>query len=246
MNTMNDTTTTAVAEPTPVPAPETKHKSPGLLNQQQARALTKAEQVGLAAQHKDHAPALAARDISEDHITQFLADVDTAREQATATLVSTTLRQNASATEATAADALLAGMREIQKAAKQKYARTNRIALRDYLIGEELNGNRPNLMQTSQTLLNKAAEETLPGITAAKIKALRTARQAWIDANTAQTENRATAITQRTELQELLKSIEDRKVAIQLAADAEWPHTEKASAGIRTQFAMATTRPVVA
>ena len=101
-------------------------------------------------------------------------------------------------------------------------------------------------MQTSQTLLDKASEETLPGITAAKIKALRTARQVWIDANTAQSENRAAAITQRTELNDLVKSIEDRKMAIQLAADAEWPHTEEVNAGIRTQFAIPTTRPVVA
>jgi len=172
--------------------------------------------------------------------------VDTAREQATAALVSTTLRQNASAAEADAADALLAGMREIQKAAKQKYARTNRISLRDYLIGKKLNGNRPNLMQTSQTLLDKAAEETLPGITPAKVKALRTTRQRWVDAHTAQTENRAAAITQRTELGSQLKSIEDRKMAIQLAADAEWPHTDEANAGIRSQFAIPATRPVVA
>ena len=137
-------------------------------------------------------------------------------------------------------------MREIQKAAKQKYTRTNRISLRDYFIGKPLNGNRPSLMQTSQTLLDKATEETLPGITAAKIKALRTARQTWVDAHTAQSENRAMAITQRTELNSQLKSIEDRKVAIQLAADAEWPHMDEANAGIRTQFAIPTTRPVVA
>ena len=243
---MDNTSSTGVTEPTPVPAPETKRKSPGLLNQAQARKLTKAEKVGLAAQNADNAPALIARDVSEDYVTQFLADVDAAREKATAALVSTTLRQNATATEATTAKALLAGLREIQKAAKQKYARTNRIALRDYLIGKPLNGNRPNLMQTSQTLLDKASEETLPGITTAKIKALRAARQTWVDANTAQTESKSAALTQRTELKDMLKSIEDRKVGIQLAADAEWPHTEETNAGIRTQFAMPTNRPLVA
>ena len=243
---MNETSTTAVAEPTPVPAPETKHKSPGLLNQRQAKALSKAEKVGLAAQHADHASALAARDIGEDHVTQFLADVDAAREKATAGLVSTTSRQNATATEAATAKTLLAAMREIQKAAKQKYARTNRISLRDYLIGKPLNGSRPNLMQTSQTLLDKASEETLPGITAAKIKSLRTVRQAWVDANTAQTESKSAALTHRTELQNMLKSIADRKVGIQLAADAEWPHTDETNSGIRGEFAMPARRPLLA
>jgi len=172
--------------------------------------------------------------------------VDTAREQATAALVSSTLRQKATATEASTAESLLAGLREVQQAAKQKYARTNRISLREYLIGKPLNGNRPNLMQTSQTLLDKVSEETLPGITTAKIKALRTARQAWVDAHTAQTASRASALTHRSELKDMLNSIEDRKVGIQLAADAEWPHTEEANAGVRTEFALSPLRPLIA
>jgi transcriptional regulator of heat shock response len=244
---MNTTSAaTAVAEPSPGPAPETKTKSPGSLNQAQARALTKAENIGLAAQNEDHAPALAAREITADFTTQFLADVDGAREQATSVLVSTTARQTASAAERVASKSLLGGLREVQKAAKQKYARTNRIFLRDYFIGKKLNGSRPNLMQTSQTLLDKASGETLPGITTAKVKALRTARQTWVDAHTAKTANQSTALTQRVELKDMLKSIEDRKQAIQLAADAEWPHTDEANAGIRTQFALPAKRPLIA
>ena len=42
----------------------------------------------------------------------------------------------------------------------------------------------------------------------------------------------------------MLKSIDDRRVAIQLAADAEWPHTESEHAPIRKEFALATRRPM--
>ena len=61
-----------------------------------------------------------------------------------------------------------------------------------------------------------------------------------------QAESKASAQSQRVELKAALKSIEDRKVAIQLAADAQWPHTEDANAGIRGQFSLPTKRPLVA
>ena len=79
----------------------------------------------------------------------------------------------------------------------------------------------------------------------ARLQALRTTRQTWMDASTAQTESKASAQSQRAELKAALKSIEDRKVAIQLAADAQWAHTDEANAGIRGQFAFPTKRPLV-
>lgn len=195
---MNEASTTVAPET--VPAANIKHKSPGLLNQAQARALTKAEQISLAAQHPDHASALDAREISKDFVAQLLSDVDTARDQAASAVASTTARINATADATTAAYSLIGGLQEVQKAARQRYARTNRIALNDYLIGEKLNGSKPNLLQTSQTILNKAGADVLPGITPAKLKALRATRQAWIDASTAQSESKAGAQSQRAEL----------------------------------------------
>ena len=242
---MSETTSTTAA-PQDVPVAGTKHKSPGLLNQRQARAVSKAEIIGLAAQHPDHAPALDGREISKDFAAQFLTDVDAARDKAADALASTTARKNATADATKTAYSLIAGLQEVQKAARRRYSRTNRIALNDYLIGQKLNGSRPNLLQTSQTILNKAGTDPLPGITPAKLKALRTARQSWIDAHTAQTENKATALTHRAGLKDALRSIEDRKVAIQLAADAQWPHTVEINSGIRGQFALPVKRPLVA
>ena len=213
---MSEASTTAVATE-PVPAANIKHKSPGLLNQAQARALTKAEKTGIAAGHPDHAPALDGRAISKAFVAQFPTDVDAARDLAANAVASTTARKNATAAATIAAYSLIGGLQEVQKAAKQSYSRTNRIALNDYLIGQKLNGSRLNLLQTSQTILNKAGADPLPGMTPAKLKALRTARQSWIDAHTAQTESKATALPHRAGLKDVLKSIKDRKVAIQLA-----------------------------
>ena len=241
---MIDSTVPIVAASGVAPDAAKTRKTRGLVNQRQARALTKAEQAALAAKQPDHATALAARNISVEITEALLADVAAAREKVAESVVSTTARKNATAGEKNAAKALLAGMQEVQKAAKQKYSRTNRIALGDYFIGQHLNGNRANMLQTSQALLDKLAEDTLPGFSAAKIKALKNARQAWVDRNAEQVTHTTAAQTKRAEIKTMLKSIEDRRIAIQLAADAEWPHTGEAHAPIRKEFALAAKRPM--
>ena len=241
---MIDTTETTGAT---APVAEAKPKrTRGVLNKAHLRKLTKAEGIAQAAQNTEHAPALATRAIAPDFVTGLLDDTDEARTKAAEALSHSTAAQTATAEEYKAAHVLLAGMQEVQKAAKQKYARTNRIALGDYLVGEKLNGNRPNLLQTSQTFLSKLSSDTLPGITAAKVTKLRNLRKSWVESRIPQTENIAAAQTARAELRTMLKSIEDRQVAIQLAADAEWPHTDEAHAAIRKEFALSPRQPLQA
>ena len=213
--------TDPIAATAPVAEPQPK-RTRGVLNKAHLRKLTKAESIGTAAQDTDHAPALTARAIA-------------------AALSHSAAAQTATAEEYKAAHDLLAGMQEVQKAAKQKYARTNRIALGDYLVGEKLNGNRPNLLQTSQTFLIKLASDTLPGITATKVTKLR---KAWVESKVPQMENTTAAQTARAELRTMLKSIEDRQVVVQLAADAEWPHTDEVNAAIRKEFGLSPRQPL--
>jgi hypothetical protein len=118
------------------------------------------------------------------------------------------------------------------------FCRANRIALGDYFIGKNLNGNRPNLMQTSQSIVKKIGSDTLPGITAAKVTRLKNQRAAWIAAHKAQGQSESDAQTARAELKTMLMSIDDRKVAIQLAADTQWPHSDAANAAIRREFGL--------
>ena len=241
---MIDTVASTVAAPGIPPVAAKIKKTRGIVNQRQAQALTKAEQAGNAAKHPDKTVRMAARDITQEIADAILADVEAAREKVSEAVVSTTARKTATAEEKKAAEALLAGLQEVQKAAKQKYARTNRIALADYFVGHHLNGNRANLLQTSQAILDKLADDTLPGITTAKKTKLKTARQTWVDKNSEQTIHTTAALTKRAELKTMLKSIEDRRIAIQLAADAEWPHTEEEHAGIRKEFVLAGKRPM--
>ena len=243
VNIMIDTTeTNAVAAP--VAEVKTK-RTRGLLNKAYMQKLTIAEGVGQAAQHTSHAPALAARDITAESVTDLLEDTDDARLKAGAAIQHTTAKKEATAADYQAAHDLLAALQEVQKAAKQKYSRTNRIALDDYFVGKKLNGNRPNLLQTSQSIITRLASDTLPGITAAKVTKLKNLRVNWIIANNDQTANGSAAQTTRAELKTLIKSIDDRKVAIQLAADAEWPHTKAENAATRKEFGLPPRRPFV-
>lgn len=226
------------------PATETKPKqtrSP--LNQAHARKLTKAEAVGFAAQNTAYAPALAKREIDDAFTTQFLGDVEDTRAKAAETLTNRTAHRGATAAEKVAAKSLEAAMREVQKAAKQKYSSTNRIALRNYLVGQKLNGSRSNLGQTSQALVTQLSKDTLPGFTTAKVKNLSTLRDAWVAAQETQTQAETAALDAHAELREQLESVEQRRRAVQLAADAEWPHTDDANAGVRKEFALHPHRP---
>ncbi|HEY0551859.1 MAG TPA: hypothetical protein VGF13_19810, partial [Verrucomicrobiae bacterium] len=73
-----------------------------------------------------------------------------------------------------------------------------------------------------------------------KLKNLRTS---WIGSNKAQKDSVSAAQSARAELKTMLKSIEDRKVAIQLAADAEWPHADENNAAVRREFGLSPKKP---
>lgn len=239
---MIDTTeNTAVAAPAPAIKPK---RTRGLLNVAHLQKLTNAESVAEAAQDEDRVASLAAREITAVFVTELVDDTDEARAKAAAAVQHSTATKTATAADDKAAHLLLAAMQEVQKAAKQKYARTNRIALDDYFVGKKLNGNRPNLLQTSQNLITKLGSDTLPGITAGKVTKLKNLRVAWIAARAAQTDSASAAQSTRAELKTLLKSIEDRKVAIQLAADAEWPHTDPENAALRKEFGLPSRKPL--
>jgi hypothetical protein len=239
---MIDTTDTM---PVAAPVAETKPKrTRGLLNTAYLQKLTRAEAIAEAAQKADYAAALKAREITEAFVFELADDTAEARAKAAAAVQFSTATRNATAGEYKAAHQLIAGLQEVQKAAKQKYSRTNRIALADYFVGKKLNGNRPNLLQTSQSIINKLGSDTLPGITAAKVTKLKNLRAAWVTANNEQKNSASAAQSTRAELKTLLKSIDDRRTAIQLAADAEWPHTDAENAATRKEFGLPPRKPI--
>lgn len=243
-NTMPENTTTNPGGT--APAPESKPKkirSP--INQAYARELAKAEAVAAAASHEDRTTPLAARDIDEDYVSALFTEVSIARDKAAEMVIKHTAQREATVALHAAETTLIAGLQEVQKAAKQKYARSNRPALAAYFVGKKLNGNKPNLAQVSQTILDKLATDQLPGITTAKVKALGITRKTWSGAAEAQSTATGATLEVRAEFKSLLKQVKDHRMAAQLAADAEWPHTGNAHSGVRKEFALPGGKPAI-
>jgi len=92
-------------------------------------------------------------------------------------------------------------------------------------------------------IINALATDTLPGITPAKVAALGTLRSDWMGADDDQGGDQSAATTQREELKTMIKSITDRRIAIQFAADAEWPWSDPAHAGVRQEFYLPANQP---
>lgn len=236
---MNDSSSAPAASPKPAKAKRT----PGLLNQEHMRKLDKTDSIVTATQEENRADALAAREITADLVTEVVENIAAARAKAGEIVQHRADTRVATEAEAIAAEKLIGGLQEVQKAAKQKYAKTNRPALIAYFVGKPLNGSRANLSQTSQSIVDKAGADTLPGYTLAKSKALIALRKTWVAANKQQTDSATAAKTALADFKVLLKSIETKRAEIQLAADAEWPHTDEANAAIRREFRLPANRP---
>jgi hypothetical protein len=231
-------------DPTPPPAPEPPPATPavprqqrGLLNQAQLDALTKAEQITLAALKPAYAAKLAAGDIAGTFVEQLKTDCGLARKKGGDAIQGTTGKESATATEAAAQKALVKAIQTIQSRARQKYFFSDPDALTAYYIGtDRIDANRAILEQVSQAIIDKLVTDTLPGVTAAQKTALADRRADYVNANTTQSGAQSDATTARTALEAMLKSITQRRMTIQFAADAEWPWHDPASAGIRKEF----------
>ena len=103
-------------------------------------------------------------------------DINGARQSSALAVQNTTSKQTATGGETTAQETLRQALQEVQTAAKQKYALTDRTQLRDYYVGTRMDANRPQLEQVSQAIITKLGGDTLPGITSAKVTNLVTLR----------------------------------------------------------------------
>ena len=232
-------------EPTPAPQPPAeKTRAPrGLINQKLLDALDKAGLISLAATKPDYAPLLARRDITGEFLTDFQSDITACKARIGKAIDFTSDIRDATEAEAKAQAKLIASLKEVQAAAKQKYSRSAPAQMKDYYVGEKLDASRAALVQAADSVAEKFKTDTLPGIDAAKIANLKILRDAYIAANAAQSDAQSKASRERGSIEADVKSITDRRVQIQLAADAEWPASNSSSAPVRREFQLPPDRP---
>ena len=133
-------------------------------------------------------------------------------------------------------DNLVALVKEVQGRARQKHDAANPTALKNYGIGEKWSSSRAILEQTATNIVNVLSTDPLPGIDAAKVTALASALSDYKNVQTDQVGGQADATTARANLEAAVKDVIARRREIQFAADAQWPSTNPANAGIRREF----------
>jgi len=231
------------ATPAAQPQPKKSRATPGVTNRRQEEALDRAGLVIAAARKADYATALAGRDINAEFVNQLDADLAACKARIGKAVDLTNDIRAATQAESQAQSDLVAAIKEIQTAAKQKYGRAGRQQVKDYLVGERLDASRAALVQMADSIAEKLKSDTLPGITAAKVEGLKSLRDAYVAANAAQADAQSKATAERDAIEAAVQNIADRRVQIQFAAEAQWPSDAKANAPIRREFQIPTDRP---
>ncbi len=232
-------------DPTPTPPPPTPAPTPrsrGDINQAWLDELTNAGEIAAAAQKSDYKTKLADGDIDQAKVTALTNAITAARKLAAQAVQGTTGKHNVTGDETGLQDDLINQIQTVQKRARQKYDATDPGKLADYAVGQKFYSSRSLLEQAAANILlklngtDKTPADKLPGIDAAKIAALAQALADYKNVQGDQTGAQSGATTARKQLEAAIGDIIGRRREIQFAADAEWPHTDPANAGIRAEF----------
>jgi len=239
---------------TPAPEPNGPGATPSLLNEAQLASLTKTEEICRTALKADNLLALITLeegeepgddDVSEAAIKAILTLCEQARGKGSAAVSATGAKEQSTAEEEKAEKALVAQIREFQARARQKHFSKNPDALAGYGIGLKISNSRALLEGWAQTIYDKTATDKLPKITASKRAALKAALQAYKDTQTGQTGAIGQASGTRIDRNALLEEATERRMWLQFAADAEWPHTDPANTPIRREFQLPANRAFI-
>ena len=239
---------------TPAPAPSKPGTTPSPLNEAQLASLTKTEEICRTALKPDDLHELITLeagevpgddDVSEAAIKAVLALCEAARGKGSAAVSATGHKGQSTDEEEKAEKALVALIREFQARARQKHFSKNPAALTEYGIGLKIANSRAVLEGWGQTIHDKTATDKLPKITETKRSALKAALQTYKATQTGQTGAIGQASGARIDRDSLVEQATERRLWLQFAADAEWPHTNPANTPIRREFQLPATRAFV-
>lgn len=221
-------------------------REPGALNYAQVQSLDVAAQIAVAARKLEYRATLLARGITDETLDELDEAIREGRKEQAIAVENDTGQRVSTQEEKTARKELLAILREVQTAARQKFTRTEPAALKDYYIGENLpNMSRATLLQVTEGILQRLTTQGLPGITPETIAALVQKRDTYVEANRNQLGFVAGAKARREAALSHLKTATDLRIEVQFAADAAYPFDDPRSAAVRTEFALPQNRRFV-
>ena len=259
---MTEPTPTPTPTPAPGPTPAAKTRKHGVVNIRQQNSLALAETVSTAAAKDEYSTVLdTEHEITPAFIAQIAADCVTARGGLGQVVENAVTKNVATGGKTGTKQTLKRAIRKIQAAAKQKYAASQPVMLKDYYVGKKIDANQDTLEQVGTAIRDKIsppeaaakadkaaapAADVLPGITAGKIAVLSDAVDAFTSAWSAQTSAQSDKSKGHIAVAALVKSIDTRRRIVQYAVDGEWPFDDAANAPIRREFGLPTNRPFIA
>ena len=254
---MPDSSSSSSSSSSAGPAP-----SRSTFNQAQLEDLEVGESIVDEARKTAYKTALASRDITTAVVDALAALCLEARRKTTEAIHEDTAAEAQTLNATGLERQVVVAIQEIQSAAKQKYARREPVQLQNYFIGQRINPNEATLHQIAFSIAERltprtgadlaTADDKLPGITLAKVNALRVlidlpATPAASPSSSSSSAPSAIvpeeAVTDRAQRDAMIREINDRRMEIQFAADAEWPYTDPANATARRAFHLPRSRP---
>lgn len=228
---------------TPAPTPETPEKKVkrGAFDKKKVQLLDLARKAGIAAAKSDYAAGLAAEDIDAAFVAAFNDDVAECARRFGRSVDATTDKEQATVDERSAKEVLVGGLRQVQAKARRKYRGS--VQLKDYFVGDNISISRAHLIEVADAIITKLGTDTIPGFGPASLAILKGKRDAYVRADSTQTDDQSLASGKRVSTDELLKSITQRRIEIQLAADSAYPPNVPANRPIRREFEIPPMRP---
>lgn len=208
------------------------------LNQAEVQELTRTEAVVAAARRPERQALLLELEITPAYLAVVEDGIKTARGHGAKATQNDTGKESATLDEQEARGRLVTAMRQVQAAAKRKYARTQPEKLDDFAVGKKIDASRPVLEEHSAQMLEKLNTDRPPGINTTFITRLAGARVEFMSSGNMQGTKRNAASGEREARRSLVQTLKDRRLEIQYAADSAWPPGEPGHAAIRREFGL--------
>ncbi len=213
------------------------------LNRKQESEVTKAEQILRNALKPEYRGELEARLITMAFLAGLREKIDACRALASGGLGSRADCQSLVRATRAAKEVMMEKLREIQAAAKQKFARKAPVKLKDYFIGMEIDANEPILWTVVFGILAVATDDALPGITPEMIAEAKAASETWDRVRFERDSSKCSSVGNTALRAQAVKEITDRRMEIQFAAESTWPPGRAGNEAARVQFYLPPQRP---
>jgi hypothetical protein len=233
-----------------VPAPEPSAQQSSI-NQELARAISRAENIARVAQNSTHLPRLLQHGLTTEFIVAILTGADAARSAQTSALMADADQAGEVDSSELQRRRLNTAMQQCQAWARSVHFFSNPARLAVYHIGEDLDANLSVLQQFSLDIRSAALADALPGCTPAFLASYQATRAALFgpetpaaadDPGAAPAPDDA-AISLRQSLDTKVQALTRAAMRILFLADGIWPYSHPDSAGPRHAFGLPPDRP---